>query len=97
MIASAPPARSDAKAGARSVGRRMSAVCSSTPSDQPAGEEISVRDDRDRARRLLRRAGLPVEAAKSYARALALATNDSERRFLDRRLREVQRARSLTA
>ena len=39
---------------------------------------------------LLRRAGAPAEAAKSYARALALVTNDSERRFLERRLREVQ-------
>jgi RNA polymerase sigma-70 factor (ECF subfamily) len=39
---------------------------------------------------LLRRAGAPSEAAKSYARALALVTNSSERRFLDRRLREVQ-------
>jgi RNA polymerase sigma-70 factor (ECF subfamily) len=39
---------------------------------------------------LLRRIGSPVEAAKSYARALALATNDSERRYLERRLREVQ-------
>jgi RNA polymerase sigma-70 factor (ECF subfamily) len=39
---------------------------------------------------LLRRIGSPVEAAKSYERALALATNDSERRFLQRRLREVQ-------
>lgn len=39
---------------------------------------------------LLRRLGLPVEAAKSYARALALVTNDAERRFLERRLREVQ-------
>ena len=29
------------------------------------------------------------EAVKSYARALALATNDAERRFLERRLREV--------
>jgi predicted RNA polymerase sigma factor len=29
------------------------------------------------------------EAAKSYQRALALVTNDSERRFLERRLREV--------
>jgi RNA polymerase sigma-70 factor, ECF subfamily len=41
---------------------------------------------------LLRRAGSSVEAAKSYARALALVTNDSERRFLERRLREVQPA-----
>ena len=39
---------------------------------------------------LLRRVGSSEEAAKSYARALALATNDSERRFLKRRLREVQ-------
>ena len=39
---------------------------------------------------LLRRAGSSVEAAKSYARALALVTNDTERRFLERRLREVQ-------
>ncbi len=41
---------------------------------------------------LLRRAGASGEAAKSYARALALVTNDSERRFLERRLREVQTA-----
>jgi RNA polymerase sigma-70 factor (ECF subfamily) len=39
---------------------------------------------------LLRRLGSPAEAARSYERALALATNDSERRFLERRLREVQ-------
>jgi RNA polymerase sigma-70 factor (ECF subfamily) len=39
---------------------------------------------------LLRRIGSPAEAAKSYQRALALVTNDSERRFLERRLREVQ-------
>jgi RNA polymerase sigma-70 factor (ECF subfamily) len=39
---------------------------------------------------LLRRAGANAEAAKSYARALDLVTNDSERRFLERRLREVQ-------
>jgi RNA polymerase sigma-70 factor (ECF subfamily) len=38
---------------------------------------------------LLRRSGLFAEAAKSYAQALRLATNDSERRFLERRLREV--------
>ncbi len=31
MIAAAPPARNDAKAGARSVGRRMSTVCRSRP------------------------------------------------------------------
>jgi RNA polymerase sigma-70 factor (ECF subfamily) len=39
---------------------------------------------------LLRRLGSSIEAAKSYERALALVTNDSERRFLQRRLREVQ-------
>jgi RNA polymerase sigma-70 factor (ECF subfamily) len=39
---------------------------------------------------LLRRVGSFVEAAQSYTRALALVTNDSERRFLERRLREVQ-------
>lgn len=38
---------------------------------------------------MLRRLGVSAEAAKSYARALALVTNDSERRFLERRLREV--------
>jgi RNA polymerase sigma-70 factor (ECF subfamily) len=41
---------------------------------------------------LLRRVGSKVEAAKSYAQALALVTNDSERRYLERRLREVQPA-----
>ncbi len=40
---------------------------------------------------LLRRLGSFPEAAKSYAQALALVTNDAERRFLERRLREVQR------
>ncbi len=39
---------------------------------------------------LLRRIGSLDEAAKSYARALELVTNDSERRFLQRRLREVR-------
>jgi RNA polymerase sigma-70 factor, ECF subfamily len=39
---------------------------------------------------LLRRLGLFDEAANSYARALVLVTNESERRFLERRLREVQ-------
>jgi RNA polymerase sigma-70 factor (ECF subfamily) len=39
---------------------------------------------------LLRRLGSLPEAAVSYERALALVTNDSERRFLERRLREVQ-------
>ncbi|MBO0724915.1 MAG: RNA polymerase sigma factor [Blastocatellia bacterium] len=39
---------------------------------------------------LLRRIGSSAEAAKSYRRALALVTNQSERRFLERRLREIQ-------
>jgi RNA polymerase sigma-70 factor (ECF subfamily) len=39
---------------------------------------------------LLRRMGSPEEAGKSYARALELATNESERRFLQKRLREMQ-------
>jgi RNA polymerase sigma-70 factor (ECF subfamily) len=39
---------------------------------------------------LLRRIGSSAEAAKSYERALALVTNESERRFLERRLHEVQ-------
>ena len=38
---------------------------------------------------LLRRVQFSREAAKSYTRALELVTNDSERRFLERRLREV--------
>lgn len=38
---------------------------------------------------LLRRLGSSAEAAKSYTRALELATNDRERRFLEKRLREV--------
>ena len=42
---------------------------------------------------LLRRLGSNEEAAKSYTRALALVTNDSERRYLERRLREVQCAK----
>lgn len=39
---------------------------------------------------LLRRSGSLAEAAKSYDKALSLATNQSERRYLERRLREVQ-------
>jgi len=39
---------------------------------------------------LLRRLGALKEAAQSYARALELVSNASERRFLERRLREVQ-------
>ena len=38
---------------------------------------------------MLRRMGARDEAAKSYERALSLVSNDSERRFLQRRLREV--------
>jgi RNA polymerase sigma-70 factor, ECF subfamily len=41
---------------------------------------------------LLRRIGSLAEAARSYARALELAANDSERRFLKRRMSEVQSA-----
>lgn len=43
---------------------------------------------------LLRRMGSMEQAAKSYARALELVTNDSERRFLERRLVEVQATRA---
>jgi len=39
----------------------------------------------------LRRLGSFSEAAKGYARALELATNESERRFLQRRIREVSK------
>ena len=39
---------------------------------------------------LFRRLGERQEAAKNYEHALNLATNESERRFLERRLREVQ-------
>jgi RNA polymerase sigma-70 factor (ECF subfamily) len=39
---------------------------------------------------LLRRMGLRVEAAQSYLRALELVANDRERRYLQRRLGEVQ-------
>lgn len=39
---------------------------------------------------LLRRMGDSAEAAKSYKHALALVTNNTERRYLERRLREVQ-------
>jgi RNA polymerase sigma-70 factor (ECF subfamily) len=43
---------------------------------------------------LLRRMGSMSEAAKSYRRALELVTNESERRFLERRLGEVTAAAS---
>lgn len=39
---------------------------------------------------LLRRLGAAGEASKSYTQALALVTNDTEKRFLERRLREIQ-------
>lgn len=39
---------------------------------------------------MLRRLGSNTEAAESYELALSLANNDSERRFLERRLREVR-------
>jgi RNA polymerase sigma-70 factor (ECF subfamily) len=39
---------------------------------------------------MLRRSGAPEEAAASYERALNLVTNDGERRFLERRLRELK-------
>jgi RNA polymerase sigma-70 factor (ECF subfamily) len=38
---------------------------------------------------LLRRLGRRAEAAESYRRALALVTNETERRYLERRLREI--------
>jgi RNA polymerase sigma-70 factor (ECF subfamily) len=41
---------------------------------------------------LLRRKGALADAAADYTRALSLAGNESERRFLQRRLREVQPA-----
>jgi RNA polymerase sigma-70 factor (ECF subfamily) len=41
---------------------------------------------------LLRRMGASADAVRSYARALELVSNDSERRYLERRLREVQAA-----
>jgi RNA polymerase sigma-70 factor (ECF subfamily) len=40
---------------------------------------------------LFRRLGSSTEAIASYNRALELVTNESERRFLERRLREVKR------
>ena len=43
---------------------------------------------------LLRRLGSTAEAAQSYELALTLVTNESERRFLERRLREVQPERA---
>ena len=45
---------------------------------------------------MLRRLGSAEEAAKSYAQALELVTNDSERRFLERRLRQVENGARMT-
>jgi RNA polymerase sigma-70 factor (ECF subfamily) len=42
---------------------------------------------------LLRRLGRHAEAAAAYGQALALVTNEAERRFLERRLAEVTRPR----
>jgi RNA polymerase sigma-70 factor (ECF subfamily) len=39
---------------------------------------------------MFRRLGRTEEAAGAYRQALALATNESERRFLERRLRELE-------
>jgi RNA polymerase sigma-70 factor (ECF subfamily) len=41
---------------------------------------------------MLRRLGSNEEAAQSYELALNLVTNESERRFLERRLRDVRAA-----
>jgi RNA polymerase sigma-70 factor (ECF subfamily) len=41
---------------------------------------------------LHRRRGANDEAAENYKRALELVTNESERRFLERRLSEVESA-----
>lgn len=46
---------------------------------------------------LLRRSAALDKAAASYARALELVTNDSERRFLERRLHEVRAASQSSA
>ncbi len=43
---------------------------------------------------LLRRDGDRAEAAKSYARALEMVTHESERRYLERRQREVETAQT---
>ena len=42
---------------------------------------------------LLRRLGRFEEASRCYERALSLAANESERRYLERRLAEVERRR----
>ncbi len=45
---------------------------------------------------MLRRIGSNEEAAESYETALSLATNDNERRFLERRLRETRASQRST-
>jgi RNA polymerase sigma-70 factor (ECF subfamily) len=42
----------------------------------------------------LRRLGMSADAADSYGRALALVSNESERRFLERRLREMEASKA---
>ena len=44
-----------------------------------------------------RRLGDPKAAEESYTRARDLAGNESERRFLERKIAEVQRVRSATS
>jgi RNA polymerase sigma-70 factor (ECF subfamily) len=46
---------------------------------------------------LLRRLGAREDAVRSYLRAIQLVTNNSEKRFLERRLREVQASASSIA
>jgi RNA polymerase sigma-70 factor (ECF subfamily) len=46
---------------------------------------------------MLRRAGSLREASNAYARALELVTNDSERRFLQRRLQQVENSSDFSA
>jgi hypothetical protein len=51
-------------------------------------------DDHETAAKadILRRLGRPAEAAAAYERALGLVTHAAERRYLERRLREVRAA-----
>jgi len=63
----------------------------------PLLDELTASGDLDRYHLLhaaradmLRRIGSATEAAKSYRRALAFVTNDTERRFLERRLRQIE-------
>jgi len=60
--------------------------------DLAAGEDLADYHLLHAARAdLLRRMGSAGDASVSYRRALALVTNDAERRYLERRLAEVQR------